>query len=95
MNGTELRDLGVAAVDRNTDSTWKLNADDTIRAMSLSGYEFTAEDIREFAGDPPTPNAMGARFLAASRSGLIKKIGYRNARRPDAHARALAVYRGA
>jgi hypothetical protein len=94
MNGTTLRDRGVEMVSRNTDPKWVEDCDITIRCMALSGEEFSAEDVRSMAGDPPTPNAMGARFLQASRQGIIRRVGYRQATRPDAHARVLAVYIG-
>ena len=89
-----LRDIGVSTVDRNTSDEWKFEVDAIIRRLSLSGQTFTAEDVRTWITNPPHPNAMGARFLAAIRKGWIVKTGYCNATRPDAHARALAQYRG-
>ena len=89
-----LRDQGIAQVDRNTPEGWKYYADTVIRALSLSGMIFTAEDVRRWLPDPPTPNSMGARFMNAIKKGWIVKIGYTNAKRPDAHARALAQYQG-
>ena len=82
-------------VDRNTPESWKELTDTIIRTLSLSGMLFTAEDVRKWLPEPPNPNAMGARFLQAIKRGWIKKVGYTNAKRPDAHARALAQYRGA
>ena len=95
MSGTELRDRGIKLVDSHTDSAWRDAVDEVIRAMAESGGEFTAEDVRVWVGAPPHPNAMGARFMAARKAGLLELVGYRKALRAEAHARALAVYRGA
>ena len=92
---TTLRDSGMAIADRNTPEAWKEQVDYIIRALSLSGQVFTAEDVRKWAGEPPRPNAFGSRFMKAIKRGWIQRIGYTNATRPDAHARALAQYRGA
>lgn len=95
MNGTDLRDMGIALVDYATPEAWKDEADSLIVSMARSGAEFTAEDVRAWIGDPPKPNAIGARFMAALRSGIIQRAGWKHASRKEAHARALAVYRGA
>lgn len=65
-----------------------------IAVLSRNGAEFTAEDVRQWVGDPPHPNALGARILAAAKGGIIQCIGYRKATRREAHARVLGVYRG-
>jgi hypothetical protein len=62
--------------------------------LARNGAEFTAEDVREWVGDPPHPNALGARVLAAVKADIIVRTGYRKATRREAHARVLAVYRG-
>ena len=95
MTSIELRDQGMALVDRNTPEGWKHTADTVIRVLSLSGMIFTAETVRKWLPEPPNPNAMGSRFSAAIRKGWITKVGYTNAKRPSAHARALAQYKGA
>lgn len=94
MTGLELREEGVARVDRATDAKWKSRCDTVIRTLAQSGLPFTAEDVREQVGDPPRQNAFGSRFLKANSSGLIEKVGYQTARRPEAHARILPVYKG-
>jgi len=100
MNGlaqsaTELRDEAIAAVNATTPSQWAQDCDNAIAAMAASGAEFTAEDVRSFAGDPPKPAAMGARFLAACKRGLIRRVGVTNAKRRSSHACLLPVYQGA
>ena len=95
MTATSLRDRGVARVGENTPGDWVSRFDGVIITMASSGKEFSAEDVRLLAGDPPHCNAIGARFLAAVKRGWITRVGYKNATRNASHARALAVYRGA
>ena len=92
--GITLRDKGISLADRNTPEGWKKATDAVILMLSFSGIIFSAEDVRLWVGEPPNPNAFGSRFMNAIKKGWIKKVGYTNAKRPDAHARALAQYRG-
>jgi hypothetical protein len=92
--GEQLRDNGMAAVESATPDDWKDRADSVIRACAASGRDFTAEDVRTWAGDPPRPNAIGARFMAALKSRIIERTGWVRAKRAEAHARAIPVYRG-
>jgi len=95
MTGKELKEAGIEQVDSNTPEQWKIDADSVIMSMASSGREFTAEDVRCFVGDPPNhPNAFGARFNSASKAGIIKRVGYKQASRNSAHARVIAVYVG-
>lgn len=93
-SGAELRDAGMALADGAEDDAWKRAADAAIRALAASGAEFGAEEVRALAGSPSRPNAFGARFNAAARSGLIRKVGYRKSSRPSLHAHPVAVWRG-
>lgn len=94
--GRRRRDAGTAQVDANTAQAWRDAADRAITRLAATGRPFTADDVRAQAGDPPGhPNALGARFLAARRSGLLEEVGYVRSTRPDAHARRLVTYRGA
>ena len=95
LTGKQLRDIGAAQVSDNTSMEWIVTCDGIIMAMAASGVDFTAEDVRSMAGDPPHhANAMGARFLAAAKSKIIVRIGYANAKRAKRHASVIAVYRG-
>lgn len=95
MTGEELRERGIEAVDMNTPEDWKSHADAIIGWLARNGAEFTAEDVRPWVGEPPHPNAWGARFAAAVKAGVIRHLCYRKAKRASAHARVLAVYTGA
>lgn len=93
--GRRLRDEGAARVTDNTPNEWVLAADGVIASMASSGSEFTAEDVRDFTGDPPHHhNAMGARILAAVKQGIIVRVGFTNSRRKRSHAAVIAVYKG-
>jgi hypothetical protein len=61
---------------------------------SARGYKFTADDVREWCGDPPGHgDAMGAVFRSAARAGLIVCTGTTTSKRPDAHGRLLREWR--
>ena len=64
-----------------------------IMTITANGEEVTAEDVREWIGDPPSPNAFGAVFMAACRSGLIVKTGYRQSKRKERRAGLVGVYK--
>ena len=101
--GEQLREVGMALADEAAAAAWKERVDAAIsslaRRQGLDGpLPFTAEDVRLLAGDPPegtSPNAMGARFMAAARRGQIRKVGYRNGVRPSLHAHPIAIWVGA
>lgn len=93
--------LGMAQADQAADSEWKARVDQAIARFAKTRDErgelvrFTAEDVREIAGDPPDhPNAHGARFSAAARRGEIRKVAYKLATRASLHRHPLAVWQG-
>lgn len=95
IQARELRDTGTAMADAAERPDWKHRADEAISTLAATGREFTAEDVRQLAGDPLHPNAMGARFLTAARSGVIECVGFTTGTRVPSHARILRRYRGA
>jgi hypothetical protein len=89
------RDDGIARVDDNSDDGWKEAVDDWIHLLARCGADFTVDDIRKvITREPHHDNAWGARFAAAARRGVIRRVGYRQSARPAGHARAVAVWRG-
>ena len=95
MDGKDLRDAGISSVDAHTPRWWKDACDRAIHTLAARGVEFTAEDVRAVVGDPPNhPNAMGARFLAACKAGVIVKQGYKNPARRSSHASVIAIWKG-
>ena len=95
--GQALAEQGMATADLNADRAWRSRVDDAIALLAAGAGDFTAEDVRALAGDPPagtSPNAMGALLHAAARRRWIRRIGYRPARRPSLHAHPIAVWIG-
>jgi hypothetical protein len=96
MSGYTLKEKGCSKVIDNTPDDWKDAALAIIKAMASSGMTFHAEDVRGLVGDPPNhPNAFGALFNAATKTGLIIRIGDVIAKRDNAHARRISLYKGA
>lgn len=93
--GLQRKEHGMAVVDAAEGGEWKARTTAAIEEFAASGDEFTALEIRDIVGDPVHPNAFGARFNAAARAGIIRKVGYRNSSRPTLHAHPIAVWVGA
>lgn len=89
--GRQLRDQGIATVSANpANDDWRNRADVEMRRLVTRGEPFTAADLIDRTGMPPSPNAVGAVFHTAKRAGLIKGTGrWVKSRRPASHARDL------
>lgn len=95
--GDLLRDQGAARADAAQPEEWKAAVDLEIARLARSGREFTADDVSSVVGDSPTGSqgAMGARFLAAAKRGVIVRVGYVKSSRPSVHAHPIAQWKGA
>ncbi|MEX2275245.1 MAG: hypothetical protein WEA10_06755 [Actinomycetota bacterium] len=89
-----LRDSGADAALRFADE-WRAKAERAIEYLIRTGTDFSSDDIRRIAGDPPTPNALGAVFVNASKAGRIELVEYRRSQRLGRHAARVGVWRGA
>jgi hypothetical protein len=95
LKGTELRDAGVESVTEHTPGYWRSACDRAILEFARKREPFTAEDVRRIVGDPPNhPNAMGARFLEAVRSGVIRRVDRATPARPSRHASSFSLWVG-
>lgn len=86
------RDQGIERVDR---APWKDRAFAALVRVARHQRELTADDVRAVDGleDPHHPNAWGAVFMRAVRTGVIVNTGRTvNSDRPDAHRRRIPVY---
>lgn len=93
--GEAEKQLGMARADEAAETAWKERVDDAIRSLAEAGGEFTADDVREITGAPPShPNAMGARFYAMSKRGVIRRVGFRKSGRASLHAHHIALWTG-
>ncbi len=94
MDGTDLREDGVGRVDAAEPEDWKARADRAILELAATREPFSADDVRDRAGDPVHPNAMGARLLAAAKRGSIERVGLIRSTRPSCHAHLNPAWKG-
>ena len=96
FDGEARKQRGMAAVEtaEAIHGAWVERADAEILFLARTGIPFSAEDVRRTAGDPVHPNAMGARFNAAARRGLIRKAGVIKADRSERHANEMRLWIG-
>lgn len=69
------RDLVLRQVDENADDWAKSVIDRAIREVAARGVPFSANDVRPLLPDVRAA-LVGARFMAAAKSGVIRKVGY-------------------
>lgn len=94
--GRARRDVGARAAENAAHTIWRVAAECAIDELAADGRDFDADDLHDRVGGPPGHrNAVGSLFLTAARDGKIRHVGYRQSRRPDAHARVIRVWRGA
>ena len=100
FTGDELRDMGIAAAER--DRTLVVQAVDKAieYAASGGGHGFTAETVRVFLGRyvrdlDDVSKVIGGRIRAAALRGDIFTLGETDvANRPSAHSRRMLVWYG-
>lgn len=89
--GEHLKERGI---DRVAESCigWVENA--AIEIIHVAGERgtVTADDIRHLP-NPPHPNAIGAAFHKAAKTGVIVQDGYQKSRHPTCHGRVISVWR--
>lgn len=99
--GEFLKTHGIARANATVAPEWKDLADGVIRELAASGVEFTSETVTARVGQPTDPdgrakpNAVGARFSGNAKAGLIERVGFTQAQRPNQHAAMLSLWRGA
>ena len=72
---------------RATEVMWAL-----VRESEASGSTLSSNDLRDIAGAPDRPCAMGAIFRAFSRAGVIVRAGMEPTNSPRAHARWVTTW---
>lgn len=94
--GRQLRDDGIRRTTRNMDPTWRAQVDQAINQLAATGEPFTADSVRALGvPEPSSPQQWGARFQAAARAGVIRRIGYQPSQRASVHAHPVATWQGA
>lgn len=98
--GSYLKTHGIARANATVAPEWKDLADGVIRELAASGVEFTSEAVTAKVGQPTDsegrakPNAVGARFSANAKAGLIERVGFTQAQRPNQRATMISLWRG-
>lgn len=92
-----LKAQGQQRADAAQPEEWRAAVDIRIEALAASGDPFTSDDVSRSTGDSPTgsPGAMGARFSAAVKRGVIRRVGYVPSRRVSVHGHPVALWVGA
>jgi len=91
------REAGMDRVLLSADEAYREDYMQAIATLARRGVEFTADDCRAIAGDPPescSPNLSGALFNAAAKAGLIEAVGYARSGRVIGHGNRLLSWRG-
>jgi hypothetical protein len=94
QSAASLRDQGMAQTTE-AQPEWAEVAWRALMDLSRTGKPFTAEDLVDVVGMPPTSGkAIGAVFNKAAKRGIIRKVGERPTTRVSSHLRSLAVWQG-
>lgn len=92
-------DAALAQVDGAADDKWKVDADYAISRLATRQETITADDVWDVlddlgSGDPPEKRAIGPRFNAAARDGIIERTERtRKSRHPSRHKGDVRVWR--
>ena len=90
MNGSDIRDAGIARVSIGREE-WIAKARSTAVAIAQRAGQVTINDVRKFIELPDDyhPNTWGA----VLRGDAFEPIGFCQATHPSAHARVVRVYK--
>ena len=89
--GIARRDDALAAVEAHATDDDCRRIDNAIRDVAARGRPFSANDVRHLVSGAPGP-LMGARFQAAARTGLIRRIGYVASTKANTHAHPVTEW---
>lgn len=92
--GDYLKEEGIRRTLANADPEWSIAFDQALQQLIEAGTSFTSEDVTALCGQPDHPNRVGAKMFAASRKGLIERVGFEPAKRPNQHSTLISVWRG-
>lgn len=97
--GLAAKEIGQCQAASVVDAAWWDRARARVQYLAHLGDPFTVEDVIAEVGLPNNVtsnanNAVGALISRMAKKGLIKRIGYTQAARPESHARAIAVWQG-
>lgn len=87
------RDEEMALVEAASDEMARAVVDQAITLYAASGRPFSANSLRDLLPDV-RPALLGARFYAAARRGLIRRIGYEQSTLRSTRRHPIAVWVG-
>jgi hypothetical protein len=79
------------AVNVADQDTWRTKAEAVLDDLIATGDQFTSEDVVDKVGPAPSRNAIGGLFQG--RKADMEVIGFTQATRPEAHGRALRIWK--
>jgi hypothetical protein len=94
LDALAARDEGIAQVEAASDEIARNAIDQAIAHFAATGAPFSANDTRPLLPDVRAP-LIGARFQAAARAGLIRRVGFTQSTEPATHAAWVKVWQGA
>lgn len=89
--GVRRRDRALVAVTGSAKDTDRARIDAAIRQVAGRGRPFSANDVRGLVPDAPGP-LMGARFNAAAKAGVIRRVGYVASTKANTHAHPVGEW---
>lgn len=93
--GRALREQGVQRVEQSSGEWDRKVVDQAIKACAAKGRPFSANDCRELLPPGIRRNLIGARFLAASRAGVIRRVGDVASSDAGTHAHRIGLWEAA
>lgn len=93
-SGPVAKSAALASVNAAADTDDKARIDAAILQVARRGQPFSANDVRPLVPNAPGP-LMGARFNAAAKRGVIKRIGYVASTKANTHAHPVAEWSAA
>lgn len=94
--GRQRRDAGIELVNANSSGEFAAVCQEAIDYLADKGEPFTVNDVRDLVVlEPHHVNAWGGQINAAVKAGRIRRVGFTESDRPEAHARVIRVYEGA
>lgn len=95
--GAELKEQAIAHVIARSPTNYAWLFRDVVHRLSLTGFEFTSEDVTRQVGQPPAsahPNTVGALMNRCAATLRLERVGDKPAVRANQHATRISVWRG-
>jgi hypothetical protein len=93
--GRLLREEAVARVNGSMDRWWRSCATAGLLHLAALGEPFSADRLWDLGvPEPSHPNYLGALFIAASKQGVIRPVGFTQSHRPSRRAGVQRVWVG-